>query len=866
MIEVVGVNRDEVIRKFRCSRRLATRVVALGQKKIALSATLLEEAVGDITVEKLLLERTLLDTDDLQATLLLLLEDSKYSEVADDMPLIVVTQDAWQVIALEEEAVLNSTPQEKPSTDLSVFQNKPNIVSNATESVAFNEQEVSKLRVEIFASKLSADKVAALRQFTFTNIPAEEKCAVFLQALADSDAELRVAAASGIRNFGVSAVVAENIQMLLEENRIELAFERIVDYLPTMSELEKNSLLMLLAGIMRDSEVSGELLRVSLQLLSKAAAFLAPYALSDNDFLVIMRERLINAPAAMIPYFRGAFCAIENVVPLSVSNALISEIEVTSSDTYRALLLDIVAGLPLASEIQQSLLPFVIATLKALPLDNPSIPMLRKFILDSGEDALVKLAKVVGSCTVSQQRSLIRFFDNALHSLEVSGDALCNIAESFLPLLKSAPLQLRTDLLDTQVCIRSDISVEIRQKVADILVADMNDYAHWPVEGDFENALARLGRPAVKPLLKVMSERKHTAEAQVVAKTLGRIGASLDTSGAIDIELAESILRELSTLSFDDSKTRDSMHLAMGLISSRVGISTEVNTIIMRSLLSRLRGDVSDAATIEALGYCCAGNVGMISDIQTIISLCMQHLEHEQADPKLSTEMLDGEEVLSLGKEAGIYSEMIPACLNALEAIITGEKITPSMRDELLDKMLSIWNNAKELNVIWGLVNVARLTEIFGRVGSHPNISDRDKLKIAATLKKRAGGIPVLTSLAEIVSTPNRLPQFDKMAASLAIYLMDIIAQSADMNIEDHERYIRILAQVISRGRFELRSGGDLERFYERVADTLIYALKQAVPGAQKVLKQTIENNYLSEAATARLEEEYSKLTSLVAL
>lgn len=733
---------------------------------------------------------------------------------------------------------------------------------------AFSRQEIARLRVDIFAGGDSARKVSALRQFAYTDVPAAGKAQVFRQALADEDRQLRQAAVAGLRQFGSDVAWSECLRLYAEGVELEVALERLRELTertaqarrqtPDAQAAEVEAGLLLLAGCLRDRGASAELARAALDGLAAVVPLLPAGFAGWADLAGLLQERLLSGQLELLPGCRAVFRELEILAGGALSQRLEQEAEGSRSPEYAGLLLDLLCGMDLPAEQRARLLPLAVRTLCKLPLEHASARFLRKALSDEADAGLLLLAQELPECDVAHQRSFLRLADNLLCSYAVNEATRNAIARTALQLLRAAPLQLRTDLIETHVIIRTDIDPALRREAALVLLSGLRDYAQWPLCDYLENALAGLGRPAVEPLLAGVREQKNSVAGAILARALGRIGVAL--SGQEE-DIADAILRELSRLSFSDNQIMDALHIAMGQLAARAGVSQEVNALVMRTLLSRLSGTPADAALLRALGCCAAGNIAPDCELPAIIALCLRHLETEQAAPSLQTQMRGGEEVITFGEEVGIYSDLIPAGLAALEQIVLGRRVPADTREQLLQKLLALWESSGALRVQWGLANATQLTEILGRIGESPLVSDRQRVMLAAGLRKRAGSLPVLTALARIVSVPNRLPQLDKMAAALAVKALERLAQP-EAGEEDREAYLRLLLKVCARGRFEV-SRGTVERLWERIAQAVIECLHQGVGGAAEAARELAQQESLPAAARETLQAVLARLYAL---
>lgn len=888
MIELALYDRDTLLSSFGCSRRLATRLGALRARRIAISATLLEEARPGSSMEALLLAPSLLKAEPTCEEIQRVLSSEIESREAEEElpPLAVIEQEGWIAIVLEEETLAEEAFQEEekemsappspppfPPSVLSlslsplrggkkVLRTPPPPLAIEGEEVSpFSPQEAARLRVTIFAGAESAQKVSALRQFAFAPVPEEEKIAVFLQALADEDAALRAAAPQGLRSFGLEPDLADAAHLLAEEEISEkhIAIERIQDTAGRASLLGRNAALMALIGALRDDQHRGETIERILRAFTTLAPVFDPSALCRDETLRILVERMLASPPKLIPPFRETLRALDQVQPGWVVTYLIKDLLASNSIVYRGALFEILGGFSLSPEERLQLVPSAIETLLQLPTDRDVARVLAAFLGRAGGDSLRRLAAVLPESDVAHQRFLLRFFDTILRTSEVKAEDKTAVAQAALSILRHGPLQARLDVLETHVAARPDLPEPLRKEIAEAFLLHVHDYAQRLQFDALEHALARLGLPAVYPILEALEERRPLEDAAPLIYALGRIGIALSTSA----REAEAILRELQKLSFREPSYREAIHRAMGTICGGGKISEEVTRLILRSLLGRMKGGAEDAATLEALGLACASPHADPALVEEVAKRALTHLEATHPDPSLRIGEKEGEEIFVFGEEVDVYSDLLPAAIAAVESIMLGKATPSSLRQMLLERLLARWEKVVRFEIVWGPGNVAHLTEVLGKIGASPLIDDPTRLRIAQILAKRIQEMPVLEALIDILSQGGELPELDRMAGGVILRLLKILEENRDFSAEDEETYLHLLGRIARRGRFSIR-GGKEEKVLARVIEALLAGFRKGVPRVLERLIELRDRAVLPPHLQEHLVEELRRLTSLV--
>jgi hypothetical protein len=221
----------------------------------------------------------------------------------------------------------------------------------------------------------------------------------------------------------------------------------------------------------------------------------------------------------------------------------------------------------------------------------------------------------------------------------------------------------------------------------------------------------------------------------------------------------------------------------------------------------------------------------------------------------------DGEEVLRVGEGTEVFSDLIPACLDALEHVVASPAAPPDLRSGTLRALLDRWRESVSFRLQWSPANVTQLTAALGRLGASGALSREDALAVVHTLARRMNDLPVLEAIAAVVAAAGPDEEMDRAAAAVASRLLQQMKE-ADLTAEDRETYLRILAKVAGRGRFAMRGGGG-ERLLGRVVEEIALGLRDGVAGALGLLTSLRDGGRLPGDLRERIDEVVRRHTAL---
>ncbi len=166
----VRLGRDELIRTFGISRRLAVRIGALSARGLTVTATLLEIAGPGSPLEKYLLLPELLDSAETLSASIAQRLAAQAGVEAEGLLTVVQTEEA-RVLALEEELLAEEGWQaqaepEEPGALMrrEVALSVGGILDRKEAEQLFTSEEIARLKLEALAGRDDSARISALRK------------------------------------------------------------------------------------------------------------------------------------------------------------------------------------------------------------------------------------------------------------------------------------------------------------------------------------------------------------------------------------------------------------------------------------------------------------------------------------------------------------------------------------------------------------------------------------------------------------------------------------------------------------------------------------------------------------------------------
>lgn len=872
-LELARQKRDVLVNEVGLSRRLASRVGSLLGRGVACTVTVLEEVEDHPLLGRLLLDGRMRHVD--AAALPGVMEElsacEEYGGMASDLGLVVVEQDGLQVIALDEEVEAEAAfAQREHEVEQLPAPRGIHAVSTpaagrgtAGLDAAFSEERLAELRVTVFAGETSAERVSALRKIGLAPLPASERIGVFVQALGEEDLGVRASAATGLQRLGLPGGTAEALRLLAEgdvEERL-YACGRLGKLEAAAEAWTVDACLMGLLGALRverEAAVSAALVNTLAHLAPRVPEFRS----AAPEIMRLLVECVVHDMNGLSGPVRAALLAFEDAVPGLAVSYLIREAAETADPLLRAFLVSVAVSGRAATTQREALLTLAADTLMELPAEASEAHPLATFLTRQGDDGVREILTRLRGASTAHQRFLIRRVDDAVRFQELGEETCLAVAEATKALLTSGARQLCADVFETRLSSPVRLPDGLCAQMAEALLHSVRQFALPQVQENAEACLARLGVGAVPALVSSVEERLGSLEGEIACRALGRIARALDREDG-GVEALREGVRRLHAISFSERGGRREVFVTLGQVCGTGLLQREDVAVVRRNLLNRLSGQTKDAPLIEALGWLVSADGEDSHEVEGVAELAMVHLERGTPDSTIEVQFEDGEEIFCFGGEFDVFSDLLPACLVAIERILLAKATSEELRTSLLQRLLQRWVAATSYQVQWSPGNVAQLTEVLGRVGQSEMVDRRLRVEVIHTLARRLGDMPVMEVLAGIVAAGGPDPELDRLAAAVAMRVLEYMADDPDLGTEDRENYLFVLGRVAGRGRFEVRSGGG-ERLLRRVIDEIVLGVRDGVPGALRILVRLNENEAIPEAQREFIAAKIREHSSLV--
>ena len=643
----------------------------------------------------------------------------------------------------------------------------------------------------------------------------------------------------------------------------------------------------LIALILRLREESSVAVRRQiLERLEEAHEVIAGAPERAAELVRLLVTLFASHPVDIAPPARRLVRRLGEATPELVRRMLWHEYEATSAHAIRVFLLQLLSGLPEFGE--DPALPGALAAEIARGQEPEIGFRLLGDTLMQLEDTGVKAAlAALASAKPSQQSYLVRLIADACRFRSVTPATKEDVASLFISLLAGHQREIQMTVLQTQLPTDAELSEDTRRRLADGFLTHVNIFAFPSDVENVEHTIARMGLAAVGVLLERLGRGSSEPERVRAARVLGELALiEGDSRDPATRKALEDILRRLQEVSLEPGfPDRETALTAMGKVTSTRAVPVDTVEFVARKLLERgLKGAdpvdptvVEGAAVdggdrertpfdhrvLEALGYLAASPHMKASRADEIEEIFRRQLDVDLPEITAEESEEDGVQVFSIGHEAEVYTEAVPAAVKGLAHLAVGRPHDTERCVEVVDFLLARWDRYLAGELDWGPPGTGALVEGLRDIACGPKVDVTQKVRIVRAVARRLNQIPVVEALGCVFVSEDRSAELGRVAAAAGVALLRRRDAGGQFNEDEREFVLRTLAVI--GGRATLDVATDLTRHLrEDIVEELFNGLRDGVEGCYEAVARLRASEKLAPAFRESVSQRLSAYESLV--
>ena len=781
-IEGVCGDRDDLVRTYGVSQRLAVRLGALLAKKLEVTATILEVAGPGSAVERLLLHPQILaHAEHLDSALVQKI--AAETEAETDGSLAVIRSGARRLLALEEELLAEEGWQaQKEGQSLPSMLNRErvpalrNLLQGREIRRLFTPEEIARIKLDAVAGRDAESRISALRKLLYAPLNEHEKGGIYLRALLDPVGSVRAEAIKALESLGFDRDTADAIQAAFEGDTQmrKAALRRIGDLLGKLQPAERQVVLAVLLELFREM-TPGDTHGVLLGVLDEAAPILTGHPQVVPEITRVCVRHLIADPLRVGPQVRNLLLKIAATVPEPVLEKLRAEIATVREPASRALLLGILMEVERDEARREELCETVVEELLNRDLDELDRQKLGHNMAALGLPAARAVMRRFASASTRGRAMLASFLDILAVDRGLPTEVRLQAARHLLEALKTADRPLRMEILRTRVFQIPGLDADIRKSLVHELIPLLRTAEYPDLAERAASLLELLGDVAAERLFNTIRERPSTPTADLAARTLGHIVAGLGDASALTSGTVSSILDFMSKQASRASNKIGGYPAALGEVAASPAANDEQAQAAFDILVKQIGNVHCSADVVEAIGR--LGASGAIAAKQRIraVHLLGSIVERpgEDEETQLQEITTDEGKIYEITGRLDFDSATLPAAVQWLAAITLSGHITPALQTQIIGQLLRVWEGVANWTTVWGPRSSQALARAIGRIGADAHVDDGLRERIIRALAAATERLSVVRALGEVFAAPCALPDANRAAVETALNLFE---------------------------------------------------------------------------------------------
>jgi len=827
--------------RYGLSERVAVRLAALLASQVELTAAVIECLADSAALRHVVLHPELLKLAGKLDTALVrsLVQPGE----ALPVPLVVVERGGWRLVALEEELLAEGAEDEDGELHLPALAPKAEVLHPGEIAELFTRRDIAELELTLRTSAEPKEKITAIRRLALSPASQREKIALFAMALTDRDALVRSEAAQALTSLGLAPEVAEDARTLAEGNdrQKQFAAQRIGSRFGEATQAEIGVLLRLVAGTLR-YEPSLEVRRLLIRAVEGACRAVARDADSTRDLVRMLVAQLRDAAEELGPHVHRVLSILGQERPGDVYAFLQDELAAIADPAIRRLLLivagDVAAAEPQHEQVCSQVIDEILAStdpaVECLQLSNVPTRM--------GEAAVAAIADRLLDAPEAAQEALVRILDVIATRPEATRTARAKVGRLFLAILQRGQRAARLAVINSMAPGDPAVPPATRRDMAAELLACVQEYANPGIVAAIEATVAKLGAPALEPILDVLANGQRERPRVSAAHVLGALVPRLDAADAEPARAA--ILAALGLLAspFPDRATlaRMTAQACTGPTAADATVA-RVAEVLRAAVLER---EVSNAA-LDGLGRLCLSPKAAPTLKVDLLDFFTRLLGRQLPEIEARSLTKNDEIVYDLGSEVAAYTELVPGIIVGLRNIATtsGGRV----RDGALDRLLDTWRRITEGELQLGPRNTEILLDALRTIGTLDDAEPPQREAIADAVALRRDYLPIYPVLADLVAAAG-----DAMTDRAAALADELLAREAgDRHLTESDRGLLLDALVRLATRAAL--GARRARLQELIVAAVLDSDSREFEGALPLLETLHESPALPARLSKRI-------------
>ncbi|RME86880.1 MAG: hypothetical protein D6785_02675, partial [Planctomycetota bacterium] len=410
----------------------------------------------------------------------------------------------------------------------------------------------------------------------------------------------------------------------------------------------------------------------------------------------------------------------------------------------------------------------LVELLQSLDESNPHRFRIGKSLVDLAESSIQPLIESYPKASPGNQSYIIQLLDWCSRKT-TNKNLLDNIGSFFAEVLESPSPPLRKQVYESHFLKNPHISEETKERLAQILVNQLEDFRGYQINLHMEEVFENLGKESLSYLEEVLETTMDEEMRRDATYYIGSAGLALEDKEKIESLFAK--LFEKLNLPYMDRETLSS---TLARLCSSPFLPKERVDQFLEWLLKKWKEEDNEYFYFKALTIL-NGSPHVNEEKQKVILQIFLDAFHspppEDELVQMASETEEGKVFIEDEEESEYFTRLIPGAIYGLQEWACSPHVSMEIGKEIINALITRLQKIQKWELLLGPYNEARIVEALGKICLQPRLPAKEKERILNVLKPHAHRMYLVRYLIQIFEKYGEEESLGVVAAEIAYYL-----------------------------------------------------------------------------------------------
>jgi hypothetical protein len=711
-------------------------------------------------------------------------------------------------------------------------------------TVALSKSEIERTKLLALTSSDIKEKLKALRTSMYLPIANSEKVYILTNALLDYDIQVKLDAIEFSRYFGVKPHLVEIFKELAsyKDSQKKLALETLLGIAARLEGFEKVVLIILLLSFVKYEEKSS-LINLAYEVLEKLVDKIAT---NEEWTLALIRTIIENLSENYSAYSDKSYNLLKSLLSVlspGIQALVFKEIDSIPSKLVKALFLEVFVNIEnLDTKIKTRLPLTIFNELKTWDEIYFECRKLGNSFTKLGFPALMLIIQNIDNIPLQQKQFFLRLITPLLRVVSIDSKSDKFFKRVLFPtikrfLAKSSKQEFIT-FLEEELILNLPFPSNFRVKLAELVLEKVSEFFNERIFNLVSTTFLKMKEDVLYLLYKYYNKTYDTNMKKIILAIVMVTSSvySFDKNGKI-------IGKFIKTLESDYAlynEIRGDILKALGTLHSVKNVPQEMVVNFYDFVKSELPKSKVPWAIIDALSQILLSPLLSRNIVIDIASILINIVSTPVPEIKMDEVSVGGKISYKIYGSIGIYTDLIPSALIALQRVCLHPNVHNALRGNILKILLEKYGKLSSLKEIWGPRSVSILISVIKNIVTSKYFSSSDVVEVLKSFQQSFLTLNIAEAVCDLLSS---IEVSEQTQYYFEYYIKKMIEEINKLkNTGDYETtfyMLKLLSKLLGKECLALEKRKSVY-LKEMIVSALIKAYNEQIGGAFHLLQEAV--------------------------